>query len=67
MVVGSGETGADIAYLAVTTPGVERVVLCHRDGVHFAPKVSKKVAALKSLSDTTSEKRWADIISNTWP
>ncbi|KAG6014634.1 hypothetical protein E4U43_006335 [Claviceps pusilla] len=38
MVVGSGETGADVAYLAVTTPGVERVLLCHRDGLHFAPK-----------------------------
>ncbi|QUC20025.1 uncharacterized protein UV8b_04266 [Ustilaginoidea virens] len=38
MVVGSGETGADISYLAVTTPTVERVVLCHRDGFHFAPK-----------------------------
>ncbi|KIE00631.1 dimethylaniline monooxygenase, partial [Metarhizium majus ARSEF 297] len=38
MVVGSGETGADIAYLAVTTPSVERVILCHRDGFHFAPK-----------------------------
>lgn len=40
MVVGSGETGADVAYLAVTTPSVERVLLCHRDGLHFAPKVS---------------------------
>lgn len=38
MVVGSGETGADVAHLAVTTPGVERVLLCHRDGLHFAPK-----------------------------
>ncbi|KAK2591184.1 hypothetical protein QQS21_011118, partial [Conoideocrella luteorostrata] len=39
MIVGSGETGADISYLAVTTPKVQRVILCHRDGVHFAPKV----------------------------
>ncbi|KAG5974939.1 hypothetical protein E4U55_007969 [Claviceps digitariae] len=38
MVVGSGETGADVAYLAVTTPSVDRVLLCHRDGLHFAPK-----------------------------
>ncbi|KAK2667034.1 Flavin monooxygenase FMO [Fusarium oxysporum f. sp. vasinfectum] len=37
MVVGSGETGADIAYLAATSP-TKRVLLCHRDGVHFAPK-----------------------------
>lgn len=39
MVVGTGETGADIAYLAVTSP-TTRVVMCHRDGFHFAPKVS---------------------------
>lgn len=39
MVVGCGETGADVAYLAATHPDVDRVVLCHRDGVHFAPKV----------------------------
>jgi dimethylaniline monooxygenase (N-oxide forming) len=37
MVVGTGETGADVAHLAVTSP-TTRVVLCHRDGVHFAPK-----------------------------
>jgi dimethylaniline monooxygenase (N-oxide forming) len=40
MIVGSGETGADVSYLAVTTPNVERVLMCHRDGCHFAPKVS---------------------------
>jgi len=40
MVVGAGETGADISHLAITTPTVERVVLCHKDGFHFAPKVS---------------------------
>ncbi|TQS32470.1 hypothetical protein Golomagni_07211 [Golovinomyces magnicellulatus] len=40
MLVGAGETGADISYIASNTPGVERVVLCHKDGVHFAPKVS---------------------------
>jgi dimethylaniline monooxygenase (N-oxide forming) len=39
MIVGSGETGADIAYLAVTSTA-KRVLLCHRDGMHFAPKVS---------------------------
>ncbi|XWW94464.1 hypothetical protein V2A60_002407 [Cordyceps javanica] len=38
MVVGSGETGADVAYLAATHPEVDRVVLCHNDGFHFAPK-----------------------------
>lgn len=39
MILGCGETGADIAYLAVTHPEVESVVVCHRDGFHFAPKV----------------------------
>jgi hypothetical protein len=39
MIVGLGETGADLSYLAVTHPEVERVVVCHRDGFHFAPKV----------------------------
>lgn len=39
MVVGCGETGADVAYLAATHPEVDRVVLCHKDGFHFAPKV----------------------------
>ncbi|KAM0262438.1 hypothetical protein ACHAQJ_001691 [Trichoderma viride] len=37
MVVGSGETGADICYLAVTGD-TERVILCHRDGWLGAPK-----------------------------
>ncbi|KAM4066310.1 DDE superfamily endonuclease [Hirsutella rhossiliensis] len=37
MVIGSGETAADVAYLAVTAP-TRRVVMCHRDGFHMAPK-----------------------------
>lgn len=37
MVVGSGETAADIAYLAVTGD-TDRVILCHRDGWLGAPK-----------------------------
>ncbi|KAF0636127.1 hypothetical protein FPSE5266_07912 [Fusarium pseudograminearum] len=37
MVIGSGETGADIAYLAVTSP-TKQVLMCHKDGFHFAPK-----------------------------
>lgn len=43
MVVGCGETGADVAYLAATHPEVDRVVLCHKDGFHFAPKVCSLV------------------------
>ena len=38
MVLGSGETGADLAYLAVTSP-TQSVTLCHRDGFLCAPKV----------------------------
>ncbi|KAI1377123.1 FAD/NAD(P)-binding domain-containing protein [Hypoxylon crocopeplum] len=36
-ILGSGETGADVSLLAVTSP-TNRVVLCHRDGFHLAPK-----------------------------
>ena len=39
MILGTGETGVDIAHLAVTEPKVKRVVLCHRDGFLGAPKV----------------------------
>ena len=39
MILGTGETGVDIAHLAVTDPKVKRVVLCHRDGFLGAPKV----------------------------
>ncbi|KAI0377379.1 FAD/NAD(P)-binding domain-containing protein [Hypomontagnella monticulosa] len=38
VILGSGETGIDIAHLAVTSP-TERVVLTHRDGFLGAPKV----------------------------
>lgn len=37
VVIGSGETGIDIAHLAVTSP-TRRVVLTHRDGFLGAPK-----------------------------
>jgi len=37
MVLGSGETGADMAYLGITSP-TKRVVLCHKDGWIGAPK-----------------------------
>ncbi|EXA28993.1 hypothetical protein FOVG_19435 [Fusarium oxysporum f. sp. pisi HDV247] len=37
MIVGSGETGADVAYLAVNSP-TKQVLMCHKDGFHFAPK-----------------------------
>ncbi|KFA75865.1 hypothetical protein S40288_01928 [Stachybotrys chartarum IBT 40288] len=37
LILGSGETGADLAYLAVTSD-TRRVVLCHKDGWIGAPK-----------------------------
>jgi dimethylaniline monooxygenase (N-oxide forming) len=37
MILGSGETGMDIAYMAVTYP-TKQVILCHRDGFLCAPK-----------------------------
>ncbi|KAI2627662.1 FAD/NAD(P)-binding domain-containing protein [Hypoxylon sp. NC1633] len=37
VILGSGETGIDIAHLAVTSP-TQRVVLSHRDGFLGAPK-----------------------------
>lgn len=40
LVLGSGETGADVCHLAITAP-TARVVLCHSNGFHLAPKVSR--------------------------
>lgn len=37
LVLGSGETGCDISYLAVTSD-TKRVIMCHRDGWIGAPK-----------------------------
>ncbi|KAH6996922.1 hypothetical protein EDB80DRAFT_137053 [Ilyonectria destructans] len=37
VILGSGETGADVSYLAVTAD-TKKVVLCHRDGWIGAPK-----------------------------
>lgn len=39
LIVGSGETGMDIAHLAVTGD-TKSVTLCHRDGFYLAPKVT---------------------------
>ncbi|KAF7541743.1 hypothetical protein G7Z17_g11889 [Cylindrodendrum hubeiense] len=38
VVLGAGETGMDIAHLAVTSP-TKSVTLCHRDGFFCAPKI----------------------------
>lgn len=41
MIIGSGETSGDLAYLAITGD-TKQVVLCHRDGFLAAPKVSRR-------------------------
>ncbi len=46
LIVGSGETSSDVAYLAITAP-TKRVVVCHRDGFHLAPKVSRYSSVAK--------------------
>ena len=38
LILGSGETGMDIAYMAVNSP-TKRVLMSHRDGFLCAPKV----------------------------
>lgn len=54
MIMGVGETGSDMAYLAVTSP-TKQVVLCHRFGFHFAPKVSPSLFPLPGcLSEADS-------------
>lgn len=44
VVVGAGETGSDIAHLAITSKAKE-VILCHRHGFTFAPKVGHAIIA----------------------
>lgn len=46
LILGSGETGADVSLLAVTSP-TKRVVLCHRNGFHLAPKVGRSFISNK--------------------
>jgi cation diffusion facilitator CzcD-associated flavoprotein CzcO len=41
MVLGAGETGMDMAHLAVTSP-TKSVVMCHREGFSIAPKASSR-------------------------
>ncbi|KAJ0131894.1 Copper-containing nitrite reductase [Fusarium oxysporum f. sp. albedinis] len=38
-IMGAGETGMDLAYLAVTS-GAKTVTICHRDGFFYTPRVS---------------------------
>lgn len=53
MVLGSGETGADVSYVAITAD-TKRVVLCHRSGWVGAPKVLFSSALRSFVSDSVS-------------
>lgn len=48
LVLGAGETAADVAYMAVTAP-TKRVVWSHRSGFHLAPKVRMATLLLISV------------------
>ncbi|KAI0007101.1 FAD/NAD(P)-binding domain-containing protein [Xylariaceae sp. FL0662B] len=55
LVLGSGETGADVSFLAVTSP-TKRVVMCHRDGFHLAPKKNPNPMLIFSRKRSSSDR-----------
>ena len=55
MVMGGGETAADISYLAVTSP-TKRVLQSHRYGFHFAPKVNNIFCSTPPLQTIGADK-----------
>ncbi|KAJ4203783.1 hypothetical protein NW759_015099 [Fusarium solani] len=44
-IMGAGETGMDLAYLAITSKA-KSVTLCHRDGFFCAPKASSRLTVV---------------------
>lgn len=50
-IMGAGETGMDLAYLAVTS-AAKTVTLCHRDGFFCAPKVCSLSLPLEQPTNT---------------
>lgn len=52
LIVGTGETGMDLAYLAIQAP-TKSVTLCHRDGFHSVSKASSVLAALERCMSLT--------------
>jgi cation diffusion facilitator CzcD-associated flavoprotein CzcO len=65
VVLGTGETGMDIAHLAVTSP-TKRVVLCHRQGFLGAPKVRSSKTILKTKTDYICRKSLTPFCSLVW-
>lgn len=57
VVLGAGETGHDIASLAVTKPGVGRVLMCHRGGFYIAPKITPEPVIMKIWGKPYPNKR----------
>ncbi|KAI1018402.1 hypothetical protein LB503_005734 [Fusarium chuoi] len=53
-IMGAGETGMDLAYLAVTS-GAKTVTLCHRDGFFCAPKIIPIPQALGRSTPTANK------------
>ncbi|CAG2005520.1 unnamed protein product [Fusarium graminearum] len=51
-IMGAGETGMDLAYLAVTS-AAKTVTLCHRDGFFCAPKIIP-IPRVRGQSDTST-------------
>lgn len=49
VIMGAGETGMDLAHLAVTSP-TKSVTLCHRDGFFCAPKARPSYIAACLIS-----------------
>ncbi|RYP73771.1 hypothetical protein DL770_007719 [Monosporascus sp. CRB-9-2] len=54
LILGAGETSSDVSFLAVTSP-TNRVVVCHRDGFHLAPKVDPMKHHASRLELTISQ------------
>lgn len=52
VVCGAGETGMDMAHLAVTSPTAS-VTICHRDGFFCAPKVCGPIGEFSSAKRLT--------------
>ncbi|KYK58827.1 dimethylaniline monooxygenase [Drechmeria coniospora] len=59
MVVGIGETGSDMAHLAVTSP-TRRVLVCHRDGFHSGPQRNPGPALFPILRGLKDEEHFKD-------
>lgn len=63
VVLGAGETGMDMAHLAVTAPTAS-VTLCHRGGFFCAPKVLLPPIYFPFRSFPMKSRRWAERLTN---